>query len=317
MQRVRDLPVDHVFLRREAIEHGLSDTVLRRLVREGLLHKPRHGLYGATEWWSTASPEQRHLAVARAILRLYDDRVALSHYSAVMAHGIPVWDVDYATIHLTHTASGSGRTLSGVVHHRVPSVADDLVRIEGMQVTSVVRAVLDSTKLLDREHSLVIADGALRRKLCTKQELWTQLERQQRDPGMLGARLVVGLCDGRADSPAETRARHLFSQLQLPIPELQYPVYADHGELLGVVDFAWPELGVIVEVDGRSKYSTHLRPGESPADAVFREKVREDRIRERTGWIVVRLTWADLARPQQTAARLRRAFAMARATRGA
>jgi hypothetical protein len=41
---------------------------------------------------------------------------------------------------------------------------------------------------------------------------------------------------------------------------------------------------------------------------VFREKVREDWLREVTGWRLVRLTWADLYQPQATASRIRRQF---------
>jgi hypothetical protein len=49
------------------------------------------------------------------------------------------------------------------------------------------------------------------------------------------------------------------------------------------------------------------RPGEESEDAVFREKLREDRIRD-LGWGVVRWTWSDLQQPEVIADRLRRAF---------
>ena len=74
------------------------------------------------------------------------------------------------------------------------------------------------------------------------------------------------------------------------------------------LDFAWPELRVWVEIDGMSKYERWLRPGESVADAVLREKRREDRIREVTGWVCVRITWADLENPARLERRLRRAL---------
>ena len=44
---------------------------------------------------------------------------------------------------------------------------------------------------------------------------------------------------------------------------------------------------------------------------VLREKTREDRIRELTGWTVVRITWADLVRPDLLVVRLRRFMARA------
>jgi hypothetical protein len=77
------------------------------------------------------------------------------------------------------------------------------------------------------------------------------------------------------------------------------------GVLLGTTDMAWPERRLLGEFDGRAKYGRLLRPGESPGDAVFREKKREDRIREVTGWLFVHLVWADLYQPRATADRIR------------
>jgi hypothetical protein len=55
-----------------------------------------------------------------------------------------------------------------------------------------------------------------------------------------------------------------------------------------------------------AQYGRLLRDGEEPGDAVFREKLREDALRETTEWSMVRLVWSDLYRPAVTAARLRR-----------
>jgi hypothetical protein len=42
---------------------------------------------------------------------------------------------------------------------------------------------------------------------------------------------------------------------------------------------------------------------------VVREKAREDLVRRLTGWICVRITWADLNDPARIAAMVRQAFA--------
>ena len=86
------------------------------------------------------------------------------------------------------------------------------------------------------------------------------------------------------------------------MPRLQFEVGGSY------VDFAWPELRVVGEFDGRVKYGKYLAPGESEGDAVFVEKIREDRIRDE-GWRVVRWVWAELAAFGPVAVRLRRAFA--------
>ena len=38
----------------------------------------------------------------------------------------------------------------------------------------------------------------------------------------------------------------------------------------------------------------------------MREKQREERICQLTGWVCIRITWADLERPERTAGRIRR-----------
>jgi hypothetical protein len=113
------------------------------------------------------------------------------------------------------------------------------------------------------------------------------------------------MADGRADSPGESRSRHLFFAAGLPAPELQFTVL-EHGRLVGITDFAWQEHGLLGEFDGRVKYGRGLKPGQEPSDAVFAEKRREDLLREVTGFTMVRIIWSDLARPGETAARVRR-----------
>ncbi len=85
----------------------------------------------------------------------------------------------------------------------------------------------------------------------------------------------------------------------MPIP--QYEVYDDNGRLVAVVDFAWPELGLFVEFDGKIKYRAPDRDGETVVDVVLREKKREELVCRITGWRCLRVVWADLYQPAHTA----------------
>ena len=107
----------------------------------------------------------------------------------------------------------------------------------------------------------------------------------------------VRMADGRADGPGESRGRWLFRRAGLPAPDLQHHVYRLDGTLAGITDWAWEEHGVLGEFDGRVKYGRLLTPNETPSDAVFREKVREDEIREITACTMLRLIWSDLDNP--------------------
>ena len=70
----------------------------------------------------------------------------------------------------------------------------------------------------------------------------------------------------------------------IPKPVLQHPVLDTDGRLIGVSDFCWEDHRHFGEFDGRIKYERFLRPGESPADTVFREKRREDDMQVRSVW---------------------------------
>lgn len=74
------------------------------------------------------------------------------------------------------------------------------------------------------------------------------------------------------------------------------------------VDFWWPQCRVVGELDGRVRYRADVVPGTrdgvDPADVVWREKLREDRIRA-TGATVVRCTWDEAWSGRATTDRLR------------
>ena len=126
-------------------------------------------------------------------------------------------------------------------------------------------------------------------------------------PGTARLQVTLRLASRGAESVGESRTRHLFWAHRLPKPLLQFHVYDGHS-LAGITDFAWPEHKLLGEFDGRMKYGRYRRPGETPEDALWREKLREDRLRELTGWGMIRFIWADLGTPRTTAARVRKAL---------
>ena len=88
----------------------------------------------------------------------------------------------------------------------------------------------------------------------------------------------------------------------------QWPQAADDsGDFRAIVAQRFAE-EVETATDGKVKYTSLLPDGQSPSDAVFAEKRREDMIRELTGWRCIRVVWSDLYVPEQTAMRIRRLF---------
>ena len=119
------------------------------------------------------------------------------------------------------------------------------------------------------------------------------------------ARRVVTFADERSESVGESRSRVATALAGLPPPQLQWPVPL--GGSTAYTDFAWPEQRTVGEFDGKVRYGRLLRPGQSPGDVVYAEKLREDAIRSQ-GLEVVRWTWANLSDFADTATRVRDRF---------
>ena len=255
--------------------------------------------------WSTYTEEERHLVLARAVLRSTPGPVALSHTTALIAHGIAVWGADLSRVHVTRLDRGAARIERDVVHHVGTCRADEVLEMDGLPVVVAARAVVEAATVLGLESALVSADSSLFLRRTDPTELFAMFARMHHRPGSQKIHVVLHHMDGRAESVGETRSRFLFWRQGLPRPELQFEVYDGAGNLVAVTDFAWHQHRVFGEFDGRVKYTRLLRKGEDAGDAVFREKQREDLVRSLTGYRCGRLIWVDLARPAQTGTRFR------------
>jgi hypothetical protein len=95
-------------------------------------------------------------------------------------------------------------------------------------------------------------------------------------------------------------------ELGFRLPVLQHEVH-DGGELVARVDFWWPDVRLVGELDGRLTYRAGGVPDPRAAeDRVWGEKRREDRLRA-LGLRVIRWTWDDALRSTPLATLLTRA----------
>ena len=302
---------DGLLLRRDAVKIGTDDKALARLVDSHVIVRLRQGIYCDRAVWLAADEGERHRLVSIGVMRLYDDHVALSHGSSCIAQGGPSYGLNLDSVHITHLR-GNGRRKSRIRHHSGVCLVDDLRRQDSYWITTPARSIADVVRTDGVLAGLVQANYFLHRGLASPDELRSVFARTHNWPGSLQQHPVLYLADGRLESVGETRCDYMFFCQGLPRPVPQYEVRDQAGNLRYRVDFAWPELGVIVEFDGAEKYHSFRRPGESLEDVVLREKAREDRIRELTGWTVIRLTWKDLDLPIHTTARIREKFVKSR-----
>mgnify|MGYP000875741398 CR=1 FL=1 len=309
MDYLTHLVYHHGFaLRPNLLDAGYTDQQLGSGVRHGYLHRIRPGAYTLTSYWRGLTPEKQHLLTAHAVVAQTPGTVALSHQTAMLAHGASLWGAPLDQVHVTRLDGGSPRKEAGVVHHVSTLDDSDLVHVGEHIVVTPARAAIEAASLVGVEAGLVGADSVLNLKLATPDELWQTYDSLSRWPQMRHVNLVVRLADPGAQSVGESRSRFLCYRFHLPRPELQYPVY-DGDVLVGISDMVWHGCRLLGEFDGRVKYGRLLKPGESASDVVFQEKRREDRMREITSYGMFRFVWHDVDQePARAAERLRRAL---------
>jgi hypothetical protein len=304
-----DPRVSRIQLRKDLIASGLDDRAIARLVTEGALQRVRYGAYVDGVAWRACDAAGQHGLVARAVLRHANTDVVLSHESALGEWDVPIWDQTLDEVHVTRVDQRSGRREAGVCQHLGELRPSDSAQHNGVLVTLPTRTALDCASLLDIEHGIVIAGDLLHRKLTSAEDLAECAAFMERWPGSIKHRIVLMVADGRCESVGEHRTLHLCWHQRLPMPIPQYKVRdPSTGEIVAIVDFAWPELGLFLEFDGKIKYQQLLKPGESPTDVVLREKRREELVCRLTGWRCIRIVWADLYRAERTAAAIRALF---------
>jgi hypothetical protein len=288
------------FTRAQALDRGWTDRELAAACRHGMLRHIRHGAYAPSSTYDAASEAERHLVLARAALSRQRGAVALTGISAAAAHRLSVFGHDLTNAELVRLDSGSSRHEVRTRHHVVrDDIAKHIGLVDGIPVTSPARTVWEVAVRSSLEAGVATADSALRLYPQLGDELTALGPTFASRPGSRRAREVLRLADGRSDSPGESYSRVTFHRFGVPMPELQHTVHDADGQVVGICDFYWEYDHHVGEFDGKIKYGRLLRSGESPGDAVFREKRREDRVRAQllgmSRWVFADM-WGDHVR---------------------
>ncbi len=291
-----------MFTAAQARSLGVSALVLERLVREVHLLHPGRGLYAVTEDVDQ-EPEAWHRHLCAGAHLLYDD-ASLTSGSAALAHDLPVWGVDLRRPDLHRPVDRAVGVKAFRVRPRPTNpfrpapVTTRLGTADGV-ATALVQLALDHGPVAGS----VSADHALHVGKVTLDQLTGAASLVSSWPGSSRVRAMLGFVDGRSESVGETRCRIELMAHGIQLTP-QVPIREVNGRLVGRVDFLVEGTMVIVEFDGKVKYA------DGDANVLWDEKRREDRLRA-LGYIVLRITWADLERPGAAIAKVRRALAQA------
>jgi hypothetical protein len=226
----------------------------------------------------------------------------LSHATAAVFHELPLWNGMLDRVCVTRRSGGHGRSTRNLRVRLAPLADDEVIELDGLRLTTLERTALDLARSLPYERAVAVLDAALHRG-ADRSLMADSLELASGRTGVGTARAALLFADGRAESVAESISRIRLHEAGVPAPELQVNVFDGDGFWVARSDFGWLALGVLGEFDGKVKYRGSQ---EQVADAVMREKHREEKLEE-LGWTVVRWGWNQL-----TAAALGRRFDTAR-----
>lgn len=290
-----------VFTSKEALAVGYRVEDVRAELSTRRWVRLRKGVYMAADDVPASDPRQGHLVNSVAVLLSLDDGPVLSHASAARLHDLIVPRGEPQDVRVT--AVDQWRRGRGYRVARAALPDDDVRPWLGFGTTSVARTLVDCAREWSLTASVIAIDAAMQALKVDRAEVHRAVLAGTHRVGIAGAARALALADGRAESPLETRGRLALLSAGLPVPELQVEIH-DGAGLIGRADAWYEDAAVAVEFDGRVKY--HDPRDASPAEVLWKEKRREDRMRD-VGVRVVRIVNDDLGgvRWGQKASRIR------------
>jgi hypothetical protein len=272
-----------VYVIRSLISAGATDREVRR-VRQS---KQRlvAGVYadpGLDPW------ERYRLLCQAAIARLKPGAV-LSGPSAALFWGVPMTGPPPPVVYVSNVTRGTYGPGVRVL------AASDAVEQEGLLLASPAATVARCAPLCGSREALVVADAMLADGLCTPADLAEVAARMHRCKGAGRVRWLAEHADARSESPGETWARHVVTQLGYDVvPQFE----VRHENRVARIDLLVEGTMTAIEYDGLDKYRT------KGVAQVVAEHLREGDLQE-MGYRFVRLVSAQLPLHAQLDRRLR------------
>jgi very-short-patch-repair endonuclease len=261
---------------RQLLAIGYTEDMIRRRVEASRLHPVCAGVYSVGT--KILSSNGHRMAAVLA----YGDGALLSHSS-----GVALWGFRPRPLFPLHVMvpGTSRKSRQRIVVHRARSIGDsDRDVVDSIPVTSVVRTILDYAAGADVDQLLRAIEQADRQGQFNPLQLELAIEACRNRKGTRKLRRILKMYQAAPDS--RSRLERLFLRIirAAGLPEPQTNVL-----VAGVlVDFFWPEWGLVVEIDS---LAFHANPRKFESDRAW------DAILQRAGYRILRITEARLADP--------------------
>jgi hypothetical protein len=288
-----------IIRRRDRIARGDSVSDLDRTLRRGELLSVAPGAYVEGAVWRDLTPVRRHRLRVLASLERLKSEATLCHFSAAAYWGLDIWQPWPATVDIL-VADGA-RSSGAFRRHGGDVGRHETVALGDFAVTTIAQTAVDIALVVPFHEAVVTMDSALRLRrdgtaAASKEELLAAAARMRGVPGSRRAAAAAAFATHLAESPLESVSRVRIMEAGFPEPHLQKE-FSDGSGFRAVVDFWWPDAGVIGEADGRMKYGGSAEPDPDAArSAVIAEKNRENALRRLSSGFA-RWEHSDVVRP--------------------
>lgn len=260
----------------QARELGISEKRLRIGLRDGLIRRVLHGVYLRADQPDTVETRATCTALVVAPGSVVRDR------TAAWLHGVDAFThAEHEVLPAVETCVPRFRTptdRSGVDGGTRDLAGSDVMRINGVLVTTPLRTALDLGCLLHRRDALAVLDQFMRQHSITREDLGRASVRYFRRRGFVQLRRLIPLADPRAESARESWTRLEIIDAGLPAPEPQFWVVID-GIPVYRLDLAYPRHRIAIEYDGEEFHDR--TPEQRRHDAERRTWL------QRQGWTVI------------------------------
>jgi very-short-patch-repair endonuclease len=275
-----------VISRRQLDELGTSRRQIERAVERGDMRSLFRGVYLLGPF------EPAHAREMGAVLACSPGSY-VSHRAATALCRLLPYPAEPAPVDITVMRGNPGEHPGIRVHRTLRLEHYEIREIDGIPVTSPVRTLIDfaGTDCTDYELESAVAE-AFALRLTNRAALLKAVRAAGRRRGVRGLRTLLDGGPKRTRSTPERRLLSLIRKARLPEPETNFKI--GRWE----VDFYWPAVGLVVEVDA---YSTHSSP------RAFERDRRKDGELTDAGLTVVRATAGQVRdAPEPVVARIRR-----------
>jgi hypothetical protein len=270
------LALDRPFTAAQAQAAGLTYRNLATLVEAGLLRRLVKGVLVAAQVPDGIELRLRALALIAPPGCVVVDWTAVWLWTGLLPPGQ----------HLTvpplcvFKHAGKDRLRNALCHSGERSfLADDLVELDGLCITTPLRTAWDVGRLSHRDLAISALDALLRLGSFSQDELVDGVTRFRGYRGVVQLRSLAPLADPRSQSGPESVLRLRWEDLSsLPRPVPQVPICDDAGREIYYLDLGVPELRFACEYDGAEFHSSE--------EDREHDRVRRSWIEEHRGWII-------------------------------